>query len=60
MSLKLAPGGIVIGAQGWPAYLSLTYLMKSGEDVVPVLAGVHAAAQFVATGPEGRVELGLL
>jgi len=29
MSLKLAPGGIVIGEYGNPAYLSLTYLMKS-------------------------------
>ena len=29
MSLKLAPGGMVIGAYGTPAYLSLTYLMNS-------------------------------
>ncbi len=29
MSLKLAPAGIVIGANGTPAYLSLTYLMNS-------------------------------
>jgi hypothetical protein len=28
-SLKLAPSGTVIGAKGTPAYLSLTYLMKS-------------------------------
>ena len=30
------------------------------EDVVLVLRGVHAAAQFVATGPEGGVEFGFL
>ncbi len=29
MSEKPAPLGIVIGAYGMPAYLSLTYLMKS-------------------------------
>ena len=29
MSSKLAPGGMVIGAYGMPAYLSLTYLMNS-------------------------------
>ena len=29
MSLKLAPAGMVIGAKGRPAYLSLTYLMNS-------------------------------
>jgi hypothetical protein len=28
-SLKLAPGGMLIGANGWPAYLSLMYLMNS-------------------------------
>ena len=28
MSLKLAPSGMVIGAYGTPAYLSLTYLMQ--------------------------------
>jgi hypothetical protein len=30
------------------------------EDVVLVLAGIHAAAQFIATGPEGAVEFGFL
>ena len=30
------------------------------EDVVLVLAGIHAAAQFVAACPEGRVEFGFL
>jgi hypothetical protein len=29
MSVKLAPLGIVIGAKGWPAYLSLTYFRNS-------------------------------
>ena len=30
------------------------------QDVVLVLAGIHAAAQFVAGGPEGGVEVGFL
>jgi hypothetical protein len=30
------------------------------QDVVLVLAGIHAATQFVATGPEGGVEVGFL
>ena len=33
---------------------------QQDEDVVLVLRGVHAAAQFVATGPEGGVEFGFL
>src|ERR1039458_9866475 len=33
---------------------------EEDEDVVLVLAGVHAAAQFVAAGPEGAVEFGFL
>ncbi len=32
MSLKLAPSGTVIGANGTPAYLSLTYLMNSSTS----------------------------
>ena len=28
------------------------------EDVILVLAGVHTAAEFVAAGPEGRIEFG--
>ena len=32
MSAKLAPGGLVMGAKGWPAYLSLTYLMNSSTS----------------------------
>jgi hypothetical protein len=34
--------------------------MNKDEDVVPVLAGVPAAAQFVPTGPDQRVEFGYL
>jgi hypothetical protein len=30
---------------------------EQDQDIVLVLAGVHAAAQFVATGPEGGVKL---
>ena len=30
------------------------------QDVVLVLAGIHAAAQLVARGPEGGVEVGFL
>jgi len=61
MSWKLAPGGMVIGAKGTSAYLSLTYLIKEqDEDVVLVLAGIHGRAQFVATGPEGGVKFGFL
>jgi len=33
---------------------------QQDEDVVLVLAGIHAAAQFVAALPEGGVEFGLL
>lgn len=29
ISLKLDPSGMVMGAKGMPAYLSLTYLLKS-------------------------------
>ena len=32
MFVKLAPSGIVIGANGWPAYLSLTYFTKSSTS----------------------------
>jgi hypothetical protein len=42
-------------------YLSLMYLMNSmNQDVVLVLAGIHAATQFIAGGPEGGVKRGLL
>ena len=33
---------------------------QQDQDVVLVLAGVHAAAQFVAARPEGGVEFGFL
>jgi hypothetical protein len=32
---------------------------EQGEDVILVLGGVHAAAQFVAGFPEGAIERGL-
>jgi len=31
---------------------------QKNEDIILVLAGVHAAAELVAGGPEGRVEFG--
>ena len=31
---------------------------EQDEDVIFVLAGIHAATEFVATGPEGAVEFG--
>jgi hypothetical protein len=59
MSSKLEPGGMVVGAYFTPAYLSLTYFVnKRDEDVVLILAGVHAATKFIATGPKRRVEFG--
>ena len=33
---------------------------QQDQDIVLVLAGVHAAAQLVATGPEGGIQLGFL
>ena len=61
MSLKLAPSGMGMGVYRMPAYLSLTYLNKEqSEDVVFILAGVHAAAQFVAALPERGIESGFL
>ena len=33
---------------------------QQDEDVILVLAGVHAATELVAAGPEGGVELGFL
>jgi len=32
MSAKLAPGGMVIGAKNWPAYLSLMYFTNSSTS----------------------------
>ena len=61
MSLKLAPFGMVIGGEGLAGVLVADVLdEQQDEDVVLVLAGVHAAAQFVAARPEGGVEFGFL
>jgi hypothetical protein len=63
MSLKLAPFGDgdrrreVVAV----AVLVADVLDEQHEqDVVLVLAGIHAAAQFIAGGPEGGVEVGFL
>jgi hypothetical protein len=53
MSLKLAPFGIVTGG----AKSSESPYLQHEQDVVLVLAGIHAAAQFIAGGPEGGVEV---
>ena len=59
MSLKLAPFGIVdrrIRHAG--VFVADVLDEQQDQDVVLVLAGVHAAAQLVATGPKGAVEFG--
>jgi hypothetical protein len=59
MSLKLAPGGDGDGGVGHAGvFVADVFNEKEDEDVVFVLAGVHAAAEFVAAGPEGAVEFG--
>ena len=61
MSAKLAPSGMVIGAYGCAGVFVADVLdEQQDEDVVLVLAGVHAAAQLVAACPEGGVEFGFL
>ena len=53
MSLKLAPGGMVMGAYGIAGVLVADILdEEQDQDVVLVLAGIHAAAEFVAARPE--------
>jgi hypothetical protein len=48
MSLKLAPGGIVIGAWGLARVLVADVLdEQQDEDVILVLTGIHAAAKLV-------------
>ena len=40
-----------------PAYLSLTYLMNRRTSTQSLYwLGIHAAAKFVATGPEGAIQ----
>jgi len=48
-----------MAAKRWPAKWSLTYFTKQPkEDVVLILAGIHAAAKLVATLPKRGIELG--
>jgi hypothetical protein len=62
MSLKLAPSD----CHGWSEVVRIAVFIrdildeKHEQDVVLVLAGIHAAAQFIARGPEGGVEVGFL
>ena len=61
MSLKLAPvgnGDRRVGHAG--VFVADVLDEQQDQDVVLVLAGIHAAAQFVAARPEGAVEFGLL
>ena len=61
MSSKLAPVGNRDRRVGLAGVLVADVLdEQQDEDVVLVLAGVHAAAQLVAAGPEGGVEFGFL
>ena len=63
MSLKLAPLGIVTGGAKSLAVAVLVGDVldeQHEQDVVLVLAGIHAAAQFIAGCPEGGVEVGFL
>ena len=61
MSLKLAPvrnRDRRVGLAG--VFVADVFDEQQDEDVVLVLAGIHAAAQFVAAWPEGGVEFGFL
>ena len=63
MSLKLAPFGIVTGGAKSSAvavFVGDVLDEQHEQDVVLVLAGIHAAAQFIAGGPERGVEVGFL
>ena len=61
MSLKLAPfrdddrRGEVVAVT---IFVGDVFDEQHEQDVVLVLAGVHAAAQFIAGSPERRVEFG--
>ena len=50
-------GGEVVGIA---VFVRDVFDEEHEQDVVLVLAGVHAAAEFIAGGPEGRVEVGFL
>ena len=63
MSLKLAPLGMVTGGAKSSlvaVFVGDVFDEQHEQDVVLVLAGIHAAAQFIAGGPEGGVEVGFL
>jgi hypothetical protein len=60
MSLKLARGGIVIERRAGRVLVADVLDEEQDEDVVLVLAGIHAAAKLVAAGPERGIELGFL
>ena len=63
MSLKLAPFGMIdrrLEAIVVAVFVGDVFDEQHEQDVVLVLAGIHAAAQFVARGPEGGVEVGFL
>ena len=62
MSLKLAPFGIVIGGAKLVVRVLVGDVLdeQHEQDVVLVLAGIHAAAQLVARRPDGGVEVGFL
>ena len=45
---------------GVPVLVGDVFDEQHKQDVVLVLAGIHAAAQFIAGGPEGGVEIGFL
>ena len=47
---------MAMGAQGGRLYVADVFDEEEDEDVVFVLGSVHAAAEFVAGGPEGTVE----
>jgi hypothetical protein len=51
--MKLAPGGMVMGREGLAGVLVADVLdEQQDEDVVLVLAGIHAAAKLIAARPE--------
>lgn len=41
-------------------FIADVFYEEEDEDVILVLGGIHAAAEFVAAGPEGGVEFGFL
>jgi hypothetical protein len=61
MSLKLAPGGDDDRrVRHASVFIADVFDEQQDEDMVLVLAGIHAATEFVATGPERAVQLRFL